>query len=115
MPGKGQSSTAQNGPDWQDVLLQMRVIQDCHNATIQVKISTDGTNYSGTGYVRVIATLPVLDGPGRPMTLDRVSTFPCVSHRTVEGCVSKLLHDLDVEIGRKSYRQAELPLFRTGQ
>lgn len=112
MPGKAKTgSTATLGPDWMDIATTLRAIESTHSATLVLNVRADGSLFSGSVAVEVVATTPRLIGPGLPLRLSLYSVWPSVRSKTFEGLVYQMLLRMDSRLSNESYEQAPLPGF----
>jgi hypothetical protein len=112
MPGKHKTGDpTTRGPDWMDIATTIRAIESTHSATLVLNVKADGALYAGSVSVEVVATLPVMVGPGQPLRLSMYSVWPSRRAKTLEGLVYQLLLKIDHRIGEEVYKQAPLPGF----
>jgi hypothetical protein len=102
---KARWRASSNGPDWTDVRVIMGDIEATHHCSCYVGLTPCGGTKSGTWCISVMAVLPVL--------LDGLEAAVCVVQRdwpnaensTLEGCVYRMLHEIDWAIGSECYVQ----------
>jgi len=112
MPGKAkQGSTATLGPDWTDIGTTLRAIESTHSATLVLQVKADGSLYSGSVVVELLATSPRLIGAGLPLRLSLYSVWPSARAKTIEGLIYQMLLRMDHRLGSETYKQEPLPGF----
>lgn len=97
------------GPDWTDIATTIRAIESTHSATLVLSVKADGSLFSGSVSVELVASIPQLVGPGQLRRFSLYSVWPSVKSKTFEGLVYRMLLELDHRIGNEAYKQAPLP------
>lgn len=84
-------------------------LESTYDATVFVRIERDGTNYSKTANIRVVAQVPVFEGAGRTKRVEEVGKWPSHQYSSLGALVYHLCHLVDHEIGSTLHKQLELP------
>lgn len=98
-----------NGPDWTDVAMLVRAMESYHGASLSLVMLSDGSSASSTLRINVVLSRPALPGTQAP-AVGLTTVWPNRQNRTMEGCVFRLLHELDAKAGRELWGQAPLLL-----
>lgn len=96
--------------EWLGVSELLILIESTHSATLSCSLKRAGSGYRSFVDVEVVATLPSLTGPARPLRLSLLSHYPHPQHTTLPSLLLELLRRMDKRIGEEWYRQRELPL-----
>lgn len=95
------------GPSWADISVYIQGMHDVHQATVDVVISSDSSNYAGTCQVTVKAVVPVLVGPARVYKAENTSRFPTHQHKRMEALIYRLLFELDARLSQEIWTQSK--------
>lgn len=103
---------AKNGPETISIGDYIRAMHDYHGAVVHVEIRPE---FPTIGHPELRVSVVAQPGPGPELAsgpLANVSVhghYPSSSHSTFEGCVYRLLVELDNKLGTEWWRQRELP------
>lgn len=104
-----QPTTVSDRDQWVSALEYIRMLESTWKATVTVTITTDGSNYAQTCFVKVKAVVPSFVGNGRTYEVEKHERWPRGDYKTVGGLVYFLCHHIDHEIGTTLFKQQELP------
>lgn len=90
--------TAYPGPDWSDVAILARGMEQATSGTVRVELTYGASRYDSVTDVLVVVSIPKLVGPGKLERREALGVFPCNGHATIEGLVYRLLLSLDKEL-----------------
>lgn len=96
-------------PDWTDVFILMKVLEELHGVLVSVHLGVGG--FQGpSGFVTVAAMKVDADASllGSPVAV-LSGDWPCREHSDLVLCVYAGLHALDTELSKKLWQQNELP------
>lgn len=106
---KNAPTLPESGPDWSQVADYLRKMESVHSASCTIVLSTATGGYRSFVDVDVVACLPILTGPARPLKLSLLSHFPHPKHSSLQSLLLSLLEKMEVRINSEVYRQRELP------
>lgn len=97
-----------NGPDWTDVLITMRAIEDCHNVSVSFTL-VPGV-FAGPAGMLTLAARPVSrDASVLGSVILAISgEWPCKDHKDLVACVYAGLLTIDHGLGSKVWEQKTL-------
>jgi len=108
MKARQQWQASSNGPDWTDVLITMKAIEDCHNVSVVFSLAP-GLFAGPAGMLTVSARQLGKDASVLGSYLAAISgEWPCPDHRDMAACVYAGLLRLDHEIDKKVAEQKTL-------
>jgi len=97
-----------DGPDWTDVLITMKAIEDCHNVSVTFTL-IPGLFAGPAGMLTVGARQLSKDASVLGSYVAAISgEWPCREHKEMSACVYAGLLRLDVELDRKVWEQNTL-------
>ena len=101
---------ASSGPDWTDVLITMKAIENCHSVLVGFTLVTGA--YDGpAGMLTVSARSVSQDASVLGSYTAAISgQWPCPDHKDLVTCVYAGLLSLDMELSKKVWNQKTLPL-----
>jgi hypothetical protein len=104
----GSSHVTSSGPDMMDVGALMRAIHELHAVDVSLTILPGGGRWPTS--VEVLALAVRVPGvvSAAPAAVSRSVPYPNVDSETFEGCLFKLLHELDRDCSGM-WRQESLP------
>lgn len=88
-------SAAAEGPDWVDVGVLVRELQNLSNGTVVIALECPADRYSGPMYVTATHTYPVLVKGARPSADVVRGEFPNKQHRSMSAMQFGLVMELD--------------------
>lgn len=88
-------SAAAEGPDWVDVGVVMRELQNLSNGTVKLTFETPMDKYAGPLYITAVHEYPVVVKGARPARDQVTGEFPNKTHRSMSALVFKLVMELD--------------------
>lgn len=99
-----------NGPDWTDVLILMKAIEDLHAVSVTFTL-TPGVFAGPAGMLTVAARQVGKDASVLGSYVAAISgEWPCKEHRELESCVFAGLYRLDSELTARLWKQKSLAL-----
>jgi hypothetical protein len=97
------------GPDWIDLGVMARALQNASKGTVELNIGWPADKYSGPCYVTASHSYPILAGAGKTTVDEVYFTFPNHTNKTIEGLVLQMLMQLDAAYAPNGV-QLPLPL-----
>ena len=108
--GAKQWQASSNGPDWTDVLITMKAIEDFHNVSVMFTL-VPGVFAGPAGMLTVAARQLGKDASVMGSYVAAISgEWPCPDHKDLACCVYAGLLSLDHELGKKVWEQKSLAL-----
>jgi hypothetical protein len=100
---------ASNGPDWTDIAVTMRAIEQLHDVTLTIALVC-GVFEGPALYVTISAFKGGKDASvlGTPV-ICLSGEYPCKDHREIEGCLYAALLEMDFALTKKLWNQLDLP------
>jgi hypothetical protein len=96
--------------EWQIITEMMAKVESTHSCTLRHTITASTSGYRSFVDVEIVATLPVLTGPGLPLRLSLLSHYPHPKHDSFAALLLELIRKIDQRIGAEVYKQRELRL-----
>jgi len=107
--GAKQWRVVSDGPDWTDVLITMKVIENCHSVLVGFTLVT-GVYGGPAGMLTVSARSVSQDASVLGSYTAAISgEWPCPDHKDLATCVYAGLLSLDMELSKKVWDQKTLP------
>lgn len=105
--GKAQWVNSSNGPDWTDIGIYLMELEKLHQCecTLLMSRATTGASCAVLVTVHVVSSAPSEGLTQREMALKH--TWPTAKHKTMEGLIFRLLHELDATLSREWWKQGE--------
>lgn len=109
MKGKAEWAKSSNGPDWTDVAITLKAVEDFHKCHIVLTLG--GTAFSGPSLFGSVSAIPmpkrgtVLGQPIMAIPLE----YPCKDHRDLVSCVYAAVLQIDHMLCTKVWEQICAP------
>lgn len=95
--------------DWTSIHEYARSLETHTGGMLTIGLLPQPVKYSQAWNVCVALHCPVLESPGKPLTIVADGYWPCSDHATMEGLVYALLSLIDAETARR-WAQMGLPM-----
>lgn len=102
------SQSSYLGPDWTDISISIRAIEEYHNCRVYVRVDTSDRKSLGELRVTVTAVTTKLEEGGRALNASEQAYYPSYKHTTFPGLVYNLLLKLDTRLGADLWQQSGL-------
>jgi hypothetical protein len=105
---------SQNKPDWTDVFVMMRAVEAMHGVVVTLCL-TPGAFDGPSGFTTLAAYHVPQEASvmGQPV-IAMSGEYPCHAHKDLVSCVYAGLYELDTLLGRKLWKQMQLPFTGEG-
>lgn len=103
-------AASHDGPDWTDVLVTMKAIEDFHSVSVTFTL-VPGLFAGPAGMLTIAARSVSRDASVLGSVVLAISgEWPCRDHTHLEHCVYAGLLTIDTTLSRKVWEQNQLPL-----
>jgi len=97
-----------HGPDWTDVLITMKAIEDCHSVSVTFTL-VPGVFAGPAGMLTIAARSVSKDASVLgSVVLAMSGEWPCKDHQNMEACVYAGLLTIDTALSKKVWEQKTL-------